>query len=70
VKAPVKPTAVLRGYAGEPTVLRVVTMNSTLNGTSVEEGTDTSYLTTRGYDEVTGVGTPWLPALIDSLLLY
>ena len=70
VKAPVKPTAVLRGYAGEPTVLRVVTMNSTLNGTSVEEGTDTSYLTTRGYDEVTGVGTPWLPALIDSLLMY
>ena len=30
----------------------------------VIEGADTSYLTTRGYDEVTGLGTPNVPALI------
>lgn len=74
VKPPSTPTAVLRGYVSNPNELRVVTMNSTLNnngsGKSVVEGADTSYLTTTGYDEVTGLGTPWIPALIDSLLFY
>ena len=50
--------------------LRVVTMNSVPSATNplkVIEGVNTSYLTTAGYDEVTGVGTPWVPALIDAL---
>jgi len=70
VKPPSAPTAVLRGYVSDLHKLRVVTMNSTSNGTKVVEGTDTSYRTTSGYDEVTGLGTPWLPALIDALLFY
>lgn len=74
VKAPSTPTAVLRGYVSNLHELRVVTMNSTLNnngsGKSVVEGADTSYLTTPGYDEVTGLGTPYIPQLIDSLLFY
>jgi hypothetical protein len=45
-----------------------VTMNSTLNGSSVVEGADTSYLTTPGYDEVTGLGVPWIPSLIEAFL--
>jgi subtilase family serine protease len=74
VKKPHSPTAVLRGYLGNPNKLRIVTMNSTANPNYVPdgedgqspvlEGTDTSYLTTRGYDEVTGLGTPNVPALI------
>lgn len=73
VKKPSSPTAVLRGYLGTPGKLRVVTMNSVPNANYVPgeddqpkviEGADTSYLTTRGYDEVTGLGTPNVPALI------
>jgi subtilase family serine protease len=73
VKKPSSPTAVLRGYLGNPNRLRVVTMNSVPNPNfvpgeddqpAVIEGADTSYLTTRGYDEVTGLGTPNVPALI------
>jgi subtilase family serine protease len=72
VKKPSSPTAVLRGYLGNPNRLRVVTMNSTANPNfapredqpAVIEGADTSYLTTRGYDEVTGLGTPNVPELI------
>jgi subtilase family serine protease len=67
VKPPVVPTAVLRGYVSNLHELRVVTMNSTLNGSTVVEGADTSYLTTPGYDEVTGLGTPWIPAFIEAL---
>jgi subtilase family serine protease len=70
VKAPAAPTAVLRGYATNPNELRVVTMNSTLNGSHVHEGADSSYRTTHGYDEVTGLGVPWLPALIGALLFH
>jgi hypothetical protein len=53
--------------------LRVVTINSVPNPNyvpgedhqpAVIEGANTSYLTTRGYDEVTGFGTPNVPALI------
>ena len=68
VKPPAAPTAVLRGYANNLNEVRVVTMNSTLNGNAIVEGADTSYLTTPGYDEVTGLGTPWIPALIEALL--
>jgi subtilase family serine protease len=68
VKPPVAPTAVLRGYVSNLHELRVVTMNSTLNGSSVVEGADTSYLTTPGYDEVTGLGVPWIPSLIEAFL--
>jgi subtilase family serine protease len=73
VKKPSSPTAVLRDYIGTPGKLRVVTINSVPNPNDVPgshdqpaviEGTDTSYLTTRGYDEVTGLGTPNVPALI------
>ena len=76
VKKPTSPTAVLRGYLGNPNKLRVVTMNSVPNPNyvpgeddqpAVIEGADTSYLTTRGYDEVTGLGTPNVPALIRAL---
>jgi subtilase family serine protease len=70
VKPPKSPTAVLRGYASDLNELRVVTINSTLDGKSVVEGADTSYRTTAGYDEVTGLGTPWVPALIDGLLFF
>ena len=44
-------------------------MNSTEKklGGSVVEGVDTSYRTTNGYDEVTGLGTPNMPALIQAL---
>jgi subtilase family serine protease len=68
VKAPKTPTAVLRGYLGDPTRVRVVTMNSTPNAdnTAVIEGADSSYLVTPGYDEVTGLGTPNVPALIEA----
>ena len=79
VNKPSSPTAVLRGYLGTPGKLRVVTMNSTLNPNyvageddqpAVIEGADTSYLTTRGYDEVTGLGTPNVPALIKAFIRY
>jgi hypothetical protein len=79
VKKPSSPTAVLRGYLGTPGKLRVVTMNSTPNPNAVPrdddqpaviEGADTSYLTTRGYDEVTGLGTPNVPALIEAFGRY
>jgi subtilase family serine protease len=73
VKKPSSPTAVLRDYIGTPGKLRVVTINSVPNPNYVSgdddqpaviEGADTSYRTTRGYDEVTGLGTPNVPALI------
>ena len=68
VKPPASPTAVLRGYVSNLHELRVVTMNSTLDSKgNIVEGQDTSYLTTLGYDEVTGLGTPWIPAFIEAL---
>jgi subtilase family serine protease len=67
--APKTPTAVLRGYLGNLNELRLVTMNSSLNkaGTKLKEGTDTSLTTKPGYDDVTGLGTPNVPALISAL---
>jgi subtilase family serine protease len=71
VQKPASPTAVLRGYQTNPTELRVVTINSTQNATGpVIEGVDTSYLVTSGYDEVTGLGTPNVPALIEAFVRH
>jgi subtilase family serine protease len=75
IDKPDRPTAVLRGYVTDPTELRVVTINSVPNPTpgaapAVVEGADTSYLTTRGYDEVTGLGVPNVPALINALKFF
>jgi hypothetical protein len=69
VMPPTSPTAVLRGYITNPHELRVVTINSTLDGGTLIEGADTSLQTTPGYDNVTGLGTPWVPALIDLFVL-
>ncbi len=70
VLAPEHPTAVLRTYLGNPHKVRVVTMNSVPSATDpdeVIEGADTSFRTTPGYDNVTGLGTPYVPALIEAL---
>ena len=67
VLAPKSPTAVLRTYLGNPAAARLVTMNSgpsTTDPTKTVEGLDTSYLATKGYDNATGLGTPYVPALI------
>jgi subtilase family serine protease len=69
VQAPKLPTAVLRGYSNDQTEVRVVTMNSVPNAgnTAAIEGADTSYKVTKAYDQVTGLGTPNVPALITAL---
>jgi len=69
VQPPATPTAILRGYSNDPTEVRVVTINSQPNAkaTSALEGADTSYRTKEGYDEVTGLGTPNVPAFIKAL---
>ena len=68
VRPPRKPTAVLRGYLGDPTEVRLVTMNSDVaaDGTTVLEGVNTTLLTRKGYDEGSGLGTPYVPALIQA----
>jgi subtilase family serine protease len=68
VKKPTTPTAVLRGYKNDNTRVRVVTMNSRPNNkdTVVVEGVDSSYVAAGGYDEITGLGTPNVPALIEA----
>jgi subtilase family serine protease len=69
VLPPASPTAVLRntGATGTATTLR--TINSVPVGTSgtVVEGADTSLRTTAGWDNVTGLGTPWVPAFVSAL---
>ena len=48
--------------------VRFVTLNSTADADgNVTEGADTTLLTTKGYDDVTGLGTPDVPALIAAL---
>jgi subtilase family serine protease len=67
VRAPATPTAVLRGYLGNNTKVRVVTMNSVpsdADPTTLIEGANSSYRTTDGYDNVTGLGVPNVPAMI------
>jgi hypothetical protein len=68
VNKPKEPTAVLRGYADDLNKLRVVTINSSPH--PLIEGADTPLRTTVGYDNVTGVGTPYIPSFIEALLLY
>jgi subtilase family serine protease len=69
VQAPTVPTALLRGYSNDQTEVRVITMNSAPNktNTATVEGADTSYRVTKNYDQVTGLGTPYIPALITAL---
>ena len=69
VQPPSTPTAVLRGYSNDPTEVRVVTINSAPNAkaTATVEGADTSYRVKPGYDEVTGLGTPNIPAFVKAL---
>jgi subtilase family serine protease len=74
VQAPTAPTSVLRGYVTDLTRVRVVTMNSVpgpfgpLCVISYCNGQDSWILQTKPkYDDVTGVGTPYVPALLTSL---
>jgi subtilase family serine protease len=69
VRAPKAPTSVLRAYPaslGENP--RVVTVNSVPSSNCPQgncEGVDDVFnLTSPGYDNVTGRGTPWVPALV------
>ncbi len=77
VLAPTTPTAVLRGYVTSPSLVRVVTINSVpevvyptpyaleVCASTICEGiNDVFNYTTAGYDDVTGLGTPYLPDLI------
>jgi subtilase family serine protease len=73
IRAPKTPTAVLRGYLGDPTKVRVVTMNSVpsdTDPTQVIEGANSSFRTTPGYDNVTGLGVPNVPAMIRAFTLF
>ena len=76
VKAPTSPTALLRGYANDLTRVRVVTINSVpydiatvpyalqICGSKICEGLDDIFNnTTKGYDNVTGLGVPYAPYL-------
>jgi subtilase family serine protease len=76
VQAPTAPVAVLRGYANDLTRVRVVTINSVpfniqttpyaleICGLKICEGIDDIFnTTTAGYDDVTGLGVPYAPAL-------
>jgi subtilase family serine protease len=74
VQAPKTPTAVLRGYANNLNRVRLVTINSVPGPvgptckTSFCSGQDGYLLeTTPKYDNVTGVGTPYVPAFIAAL---
>lgn len=67
VVPPSAPLAVLRGYVNDLHRVRVVTINSASDGTSVFEGVNTSQLTTVGWDEVTGLGWPNVPVLVQAL---
>ena len=78
VQAPTAPVAVLRGYANDLTRVRVVTINSVpfniqttpyafeICGLKICEGIDDIFnVTTAGYDDVTGLGVPYAPALVN-----
>ena len=78
VLPPTKPLALLRGYANDLTRVRVVTINSVpfnietapytlqICGSSICEGiNDIFNFTTAGYDDVTGLGVPYAPNLIN-----
>jgi subtilase family serine protease len=74
---PASATAVLRGYADDPTRVRVVTIASVpfdivlspvpleVCGLKICEGLDDVFnYTTVGYDDVTGLGVPYAPYLV------
>ena len=74
VEAPWGPTAVLRGYANDLTRVRVVTINSVpgpfgpLCTSAYCNGQDSWILQTKPkYDDVTGLGTPYVPTLAAGL---
>jgi len=74
VRAPAVWTAVLRGYVNNANRVRVVTINSVpgpfgpLCVNSFCEGQDSWILQTKpNYDDVTGVGTPYVPAFLAAL---
>jgi subtilase family serine protease len=74
VRAPATPTAMLRGYANDLTRVRVVAINSVpgpfgpLCAGSFCNGQDSWILQTKpAYDDVTGVGTPYIPAFLAAL---
>jgi subtilase family serine protease len=71
VLAPSSPVALLRGYLQIPNTVRLVTVNSVpFSGCpgGICEGVDDVFLqTTPGYDDVTGLGTPYLPVLVNAL---
>jgi subtilase family serine protease len=71
VLAPSSPVALLRGYLQIPNTVRLVTVNSVPNAAcpnGICEGVDDVFLqTTPGYDDVTGIGTPYLPVLLKAL---
>lgn len=77
ITPPTKPVSLLRGYANDPTEIRVVTVNSVpylINTTPVPllacplavcEGIDDVFnYVTPAYDNVTGLGVPWVPSLV------
>jgi subtilase family serine protease len=77
VQAPSTPVAVLRGYASNLNEVRLVTINSVpfniqttpyaleICGAKICEGIDDIFnYTTPGYDDVTGLGVPYAPALV------
>jgi subtilase family serine protease len=67
IDAPSSPTAALVHRLGG--LVRVYTINSEpdATGTAVIEGAETSLLTTPGYDNVTGLGVPYVPAFLNAL---
>ncbi len=70
VLAPSKPLALLRNFEGTTGLItRFRTINSAVTDATspVIEGADSSLRTTRGYDNVTGLGTPNVPALVPAL---
>lgn len=71
VLAPSDATAVLRNVEADPTTLLTTlrTINSVPSSANglVIEGADSSLRTTMGYDNVTGLGTPMVPALVKAL---
>jgi subtilase family serine protease len=91
IVAPSQPTAVLRAYAANLELARVVTISSVpflittttpfaleVCGIAICEGLDDIFNftslssaafppTTAGYNDVTGLGVPWLPVLINQL---
>jgi subtilase family serine protease len=78
VNKPTVPTALLRGYANNLNQLRVVAVNSTPNPNhttgggqpALIQGADSSLRVTSGYNNVTGLGTPNVPAMIEAFATF